>query len=178
MKIKVNGLIWIDEFSYKDIEPLTQYLNDEEVYLSTLNIPHPYTTIDAREWIDFTKFETRELYFPRNFAIRLGEQLIGGIGYSKKDSPVFEHQAEIGYWLAREFWNRGYMTDTVAAMVKWLFAEQDFIKLTANVFDFNFASVQVLLKNGFKEEGLLRKHIKKDNVYFDCRAFGLLKEEY
>ena len=177
MRIKVNDILSLDEFSYKDIEPLTKYLNEEDVYLSTLNIPHPYTTIDEREWIDFAKFETRELYFPRNFAIRLGDQLIGGIGYTKKESPAYEHQAEIGYWVAKEYWNKGYMSDAVGAMIKWLFADQKFIKLTANVFDFNFASVRVLIKNGFKEEGLLAKHIKKDNKYYDCKAFGLLKEE-
>jgi RimJ/RimL family protein N-acetyltransferase len=35
----------------------------------------------------------------------------------------------------------------------------------------------VLEKNGFKLEGRLRKHFRKDDELLDARFYGLLKEE-
>ena len=178
MKIEVNDTIWLDEFSYKDMENLTRYLNDRAIYDATLHIPHPYTLSDARDWIDHTKQEARDLPVPRNFAIRKSGELIGGVGYLKNVASPYSHLAEVDYWLAKEYWGKGYMTEIVRCFTKWVFTNLPVEKLTANVFSGNIASANVLTKNNFKEEGLLHHHIKKDGKFFDCRVFGLLKEEY
>jgi RimJ/RimL family protein N-acetyltransferase len=45
------------------------------------------------------------------------------------------------------------------------------------VFDFNLGSARVLEKAGFRNEGYLRGHYKKDGRIFDGKVYGLLAED-
>jgi RimJ/RimL family protein N-acetyltransferase len=69
------------------------------------------------------------------------------------------------------------MTDAVKAYVNYAFEELRLLKLVAHVFELNIASAHVLEKSGFKLEGQLRKHFRKDGKLLDARIYGLLKED-
>ena len=69
------------------------------------------------------------------------------------------------------------MTDAVRTYVTYAFSELRLLRLTAHVFEFNVGSARVLEKNGFKLEGRLRKHLRKDDKLLDARIYGLLKED-
>ncbi|MGH9968651.1 MAG: GNAT family N-acetyltransferase [Pyrinomonadaceae bacterium] len=87
------------------------------------------------------------------------------------------HMGEIGYWLAQPYWGQGIMTAAVRDYVRYAFDELRLLRLTAHVLEFNAGSARVLEKNGFKLEGRLRKHIRKDGELLDARFYGLLKED-
>jgi len=103
-------------------------------------------------------------------------KLIGVVGADSLELGM-SHRAEIGYWIARQYWGQGIMTDAVRTYVRYAFAELGVTRLTAHVFDFNSASARVLEKNGFVLEGTLRKHFLKDGRLIDARLYGLLKDE-
>jgi ribosomal-protein-alanine N-acetyltransferase len=69
------------------------------------------------------------------------------------------------------------MTDAVKAYVGYAFDELKLLRLTAHVFEFNAASARLLEKNGFKLEGRLRKHFRKDGALLNALYYGLLKED-
>ncbi|MBP3891972.1 MAG: GNAT family N-acetyltransferase [Solobacterium sp.] len=50
-------------------------------------------------------------------------------------------------------------------------------RISATVYAPNIASQKVLLKNGFRQEGTIRKGVYKNNEYYDLYYFGKLKEE-
>jgi RimJ/RimL family protein N-acetyltransferase len=111
---------------------------------------------------------------PVHFAIRdVAGGLIGGCGF---DELVCEHRAEIGYWLAKPFWGQGIMTDVVRAACRFAQEKWKLVRITAHVFDFNTASCRVLEKSGFRFEGLLRKHHRKDGKFLDSRLYALVNE--
>jgi RimJ/RimL family protein N-acetyltransferase len=87
------------------------------------------------------------------------------------------HRTNIGYWLAKPYWNRGIMTAAVTRFVAYAFAELDVVRLTAEVFAGNTASIRVLQKAGFTREGRLRRHRKKNGDLVDVLYFGLLRED-
>lgn len=180
MKIRVNDVISLDEFTLDDKFDLVNHLNDKEVSDTMLTIPFPYTLQDAENWIYFTLNLRASGKQPQSFAIRLhvtGE-VIGGIGLNLKEEKFYRHQAEIGYWVAKKYWNKGIITDAIKTFSNLAFNLYPFLeKLTALVFIHNIGSQKVLEKNGFKEEGLLRKHIRKNDEFYDCKAYGLLKGE-
>ena len=59
----------------------------------------------------------------------------------------------VDYGLAVEYWNRGYMTESVRAIMNWAFSEYpDLLKITASAMTANNASIRVLEKCGMHFE--------------------------
>jgi len=178
LTITVREGVFLSSLQLTDKPALLEHLNSRDVYNSTLNIPHPYTGVDADWWIHKRIEHAKRIGREVSFAIRNREEKLIGVVSADDLEPGTTHRAEIGYWLARDYWGRGIMTDVVRAYIDYAFAELQLERLTAHVFEFNAASARVLEKNGFKLEGRLRKHISKDGQLLDGRVYGLLKEEW
>jgi RimJ/RimL family protein N-acetyltransferase len=101
-----------------------------------------------------------------NLAIDMDGACIGGIGLIL-NSDVYVYSAEIGYWLGEPFWNQGIATEAVRQMIEYCFYYFDIIRIYAEVFEINKASMRVLEKNGFYLEGVRRKAVYKNAVLMD-----------
>jgi ribosomal-protein-alanine N-acetyltransferase len=177
LKITVRNGVYLSAVRSSDKAALLEHLYSTDVYATTLNIPHPYSETDADWWIQKRIEHTERLGREVTFAIRVAEdKLIGVVGADSLE-PGITHTAEIGYWLARPFWGKGIMTDAVRAYVEYAFGELQLLRLTAHVLEFNAGSARVLEKNGFKLEGSMRKHFRKDEQLLDARLYGLLKRD-
>jgi ribosomal-protein-alanine N-acetyltransferase len=86
-------------------------------------------------------------------------------------------KAEIGYELGRPYWRQGYMDEALRAMLAYGFATLQLNRVEALVMPENKASANVLLKLGFREEGLLREFVFFKGRYHDMRFFSLLRRE-
>ena len=64
------------------------------------------------------------------------------------------------------------MTRAVALYTAWVFDALRLHRLQATVLDFNTGSARVLDKNGFLEEGRMRRAVIKDGRLFDLRLFA------
>jgi [ribosomal protein S5]-alanine N-acetyltransferase len=176
MYIEISGDMVLSRVNKKDKSSLIRYLNDFDIYKNTSNIPHPYTSKDALRWINHVKVKASQTGRLSNFAIRDGNlNLIGGIGFHLKYG-IKSHKDEIGYWLAKDFWNKGIMTKVVKKFCEIGFAENNLLRIEAVVFENNLASARVLEKNGFTKEGLLRKYLIKDNFPVNAFLYSLIKE--
>lgn len=176
MDILISNSLRLTGFRRSDQAALIEHLAEKEIYDRTLRIPYPYTQADAEQWLGIVE-EREKSQRPRtNWAIRNGEEnLIGGIGLDVATGQP--HRAEIGYWLAKPFWGQGIMTAVVTAVCRHAFEKLELAKITANVFAFNDASVRVLEKCGFEQEGYLQKHYFKDGRWIDARILGLIRQD-
>lgn len=91
-------------------------------------------------------------------------------------TDVHRRTAEIGYWLAPAYWNRGIATDAVVAMVEYAMGAFDLARIEACVFEGNPASARVLEKAGFQFEGRLRQSITKDGRTIDSLLYSRVGE--
>jgi len=175
--LKVRDGIHLARILQTDKSALLEHLNTKDISDTTLNIPFPYLEAHADSWLQKRAEQTQRLGEEVCFAIRdSAGKLIGAVSADSLDSAA-AHRAEIGYWLARPYWGKGIMTDAVRSYVGYAFTELHLVKLTAHTFEINLASARVLEKNGFKLEGRLRKHLRKDDKLLDARIYGLLKED-
>lgn len=174
MKIIVNEHICLTEIRPEDKADLVRWLNDREIYETTLRIPYPYCEAHAEQWFAQNAEITKQQGQPVNWAICTDKnQLIGGLGF--RDFEIGQsHKAEVGYWLAKPYWGRGITTATVGVACAFAIREWGLVRITAEVFAANQASARVLEKNGFLQEGYLRKQHRKDGVYIDARLFALV----
>lgn len=172
MEIIVNEAVMLDRLKPSDDRDLVSHLNKEEIARNTLQIPYPYTYSDANEWLDRVRSFEKRHGIQINWAIRRASgQLIGCIGLHYKQGRG-AHKDEIGYWLAKDFWNRGIMTAVVTRFTEFCFKERGYIRLEAPVFAFNKASARVLEKAGFIKEGVHKKFYCKNGNYIDCVMYA------
>ena len=164
--IRGHGFI-LRPLKKSDYKILANKINDRGIYRNTLNIPFPYTPAYAKKWLNkVIKQYQHKPVTGFHLAIVIASELAGCVSLMKIEK---NHKAELGYWLAREHWGQGIMSKAVAAMVKLGFGTFRLKKIYAYVFVENTGSYRVLIKNGFKKEGLLIQNVKKD---------GKLKDEF
>lgn len=116
------------------------------------------------------------------WAIRLKEtnQLIGICGFNSWDIQM--KNAVIGYDLLPEFWGEGITTEAVRRIINAAFLGElpcgNLNRIQGDTVPGNVASESLLLKVGFKEEGLMRQSGFWKNQFYDLKCFGLIKSEY
>lgn len=175
MKMDLPNGFSIGLIGASDKPAFMEYLVAPEIYAFTLRIPHPYTPADADWWINHVAKESEKLGRPYHFSIRNPEgKLVGAIGFHDQEAGC-EHRAEMGYWLAKPYWNRGIMTDAVRRLTQYGFEEVGLKRITANVFIHNDGSSRVLEKAEFEIEGILRNYYKKDGKIFDGKLYAKIK---
>ncbi|MGR3540848.1 MAG: GNAT family N-acetyltransferase [Hasllibacter sp.] len=97
--------------------------------------PHPYRLADAEAFLDGGRDRAE-------FAITHRGALIG----------VIASRDEVGYWLARPAWGRGFASEAARRVVDWRFAEGADL-LESSHYLGNEASRRVLEKAGFRDAG-------------------------
>jgi RimJ/RimL family protein N-acetyltransferase len=175
-RLNVNDDIYLSELSATDQTDCVSHLQSEEIYRRTLRIARPYTDQHFQAFLKIVEETTQKHGRPMHFAFRnRAGSMIGGLGIHFEPGM---HRAEIGYWLAREYWGKGIMSQILPVVCAFAFNELGLLKLTAEVFAMNAASARVLQKCGFQQEGELRQHYQKDGELIDAKVFGLLRESW
>jgi RimJ/RimL family protein N-acetyltransferase len=156
-------MITIRQWKAEDLDNLVKYANNINVWNNLRNyFPSPYTEEDGKIWLE----KMAEASPIVNLAIDMDGACIGGIGLIL-NSDVYVYSAEIGYWLGEPFWNQGIATEAVRQMIEYCFYYFDIIRIYAEVFEINKASMRVLEKTGFYLEGVRRKAVYKNAVLMD-----------
>lgn len=170
MRIPIRGAL-LRPFAAGDEASLARFANDRRVWRNLKDaFPHPYTLDDARAWIARTEHESPVTHL----AIAMGADVVGAVGLEFK-GDIRRHSAEMGYWLAPEFWGRGIMTDAVRAAMDYAFATFPINRLWAGAFEWNPASMRVLEKAGFSFEARLRQSAYKDGVFVDELIYAVVR---
>lgn len=104
-------------------------------------------------------------------------EIIGGCGYH---TWYLEHsRAEIGYGLLKDAYkNKGIMTEAIKPVIEYGFYTMNLNRIEALIGPDNDASIKLIKKFNFKQEGYMRQHYFKNNFLMDSLIFALLKEEY
>lgn len=164
-------------FTLADAPIAQKYMSDKRIAAMTgPSIPHPYPEGEAERWV-----QTHQEHFEKNtrhiFAITLKstKEIVGCVGLYH---DAVNETTELGYWIAFDFWNRGYAVEASKIAVKYAFEKMKTNKITARHAIENPASGAVLLKIGMTKEGHLRQNFKKLGKIYDEDVYGLLKSEY
>jgi len=163
-------------FVLADARDVQRLAGDREVTSTTLNIPYPYQDGAAEQWISThqEEFDKGNLV---NFAIVLASDgsLIGAMGLRIDKT---HSKAELGYWIGKPFWNRGFCTEAAGVVVEYAFKVLALNKIHATHLTRNPASGRVLQKLGMTHEGSRRQHVRKWDVFEDVEEYGILKRDY
>src|SRR4029077_15847922 len=147
------------------------HANNRRVWLALRDaFPHPYTADDANKFLQ----NATTAQPTTDFCIEVHGAAGGGIGI-RLGQDVHRHTAEVGYWLAEDFWGRGIMSETVAAFTNFCFENFPLRRIYAEPFSNNPASARVLEKTSFVLEGRLRNNVIKDGKILDSLLYARTK---
>jgi RimJ/RimL family protein N-acetyltransferase len=128
-----------------DVKAIARLVNDRRIAENTARIPHPYGVADAEQFLAAVNRQDGEA----TFAIVLKSEIIGMCGIEPREAA-----AELGYWLGVPYWNRGYATEAVRAVIDHAFGDLEHDALQAGARVSNPASRRVLEKCGFQWTGV------------------------
>lgn len=169
-----SELVKLRQLRSNDI-PTIRRLMTSEITKYLVHVPYPYKTEDARMFVNRSRRYSKsrkELIF----GIELLDtySLVGIITLQKIENV--SKNAQIGYWVAKKYWNAGIATESIRLLIRYAFQTLRLHKVYANVLVSNKASIHVLEKNGMKREGLLKESVYKDHKFYDVALYYRLNE--
>lgn len=108
--------------------------------------------------------------------IRDSGTFIGTIGLNHLS--LYSKKAEIGFELDPAHWRCGYAAEAIEAVLTYAYETLGLYRMGAVTFLENRASIQLLTRIGFEEEGMLRGYLFQGGTSHDGRIFSLLKPDY
>lgn len=168
--------IKIRKWRLEDAADLAAALSDRQV-LDNLRdgLPYPYTISDAEAYISAMLNADENDAFA--FAVTADGRVVGSVGAFRQGN-IHRQTAELGYYVARDVWGQGIMTEAVLQICDYIFAETDIIRIFAEPFARNIGSCSVLEKAGFQLEGTLRQNAVKNGQVLGMKLYSLLKRDY
>jgi len=157
--------ITIRPWKQEDAAPLASICNNKKIWQNLRDkFPHPYMLGNALEWIAYN----RNVHPAQNLAIVYNGIIAGSIGLVPK-TDVSRKNIELGYFIGEPYWGKGIATEAVATILPYIQKHFDVVRVYAEVFETNTASMRVLEKNGFHRESTRQKAVFKSGVLMnDC----------
>ncbi len=144
----------------EDAAVFHRLINDWEICRRLPDAPFPYSATLAADWIAAAAAD-RLAGKAEQFAL-VDEATGDMIGCAGLRMGKNHKTADLGYWLGRAFWGRGYALEAARRLVEWAFAAFPITRLTATVAADNDVSAALLQRVGFVPSG-------KGTQAFMCR---------
>lgn len=158
----------------EDAEMVYVWMSDPEVCKYECWRPHPSVDYSRGYIIEvFDYYKSDRTY---QWGIETNGKLIGSV--SVVNINEYDQKAVLGYCLAREFWSNGYATESVKAVLAYMFLEVGLNRVEASHSVNNVASGRVLEKAGLCLEGLAKDYYFCNSGFQDSRLFGITKAQF
>jgi len=129
-----------------DADAIAQSLGDYQVSRMLARVPVPYHRQDARDWL---VRQTSGVLPDWTLAITTGDDVhIGCVGIELRHG-----QWNLGYWLNRYYWGKGYASEAAHAAIDRFFRRMPETTLHSGVFADNAISLRLQQKLGFAITG-------------------------
>jgi [ribosomal protein S5]-alanine N-acetyltransferase len=166
----------LSQVQYKDSDQLYEILSDPEV--AKFDYFYPVTSkAEVTKFIDrYNKEYEKNEEITWGINLKETDQLIGICCLGSFDEGA--RRAELGYDIAQAKWGRGYATEAIRAVVDFGFNCMNLNRIEATITPGNDASVQVLKKLNFIQEGIFRERDLIKGKLEDGILMSILKREY
>ncbi|GAA0379990.1 GNAT family N-acetyltransferase [Bacillus horti] len=177
VKIDTERLV-LRQFTIEDVESAYKHwLSDERVSDNRVSPAHIRLAETSKRISEIINQYTSPEYCWWALELKEDGNLIGEIYLYEFEAQT--SNCEVGYSLGYEWWNKGYGTEALKAVIGFAFRHMRVHKISAAHNTDNPASGRVMMKAGMKQEGVIRHMIRNSkNQYKDCAVYGILDEDF
>lgn len=177
------GSIWVGErVRLRGIEPedwnlAMEFDQDSTVMRNADRLHPPRSKAGYRQWAEASSgTPDSDDGFGVGIESLAESRLVGAMSTNNidKNAGVFSYGITIG----ADFQRRGYASEAIILMLRYMFGERRFQKCNVDIYAYNAASLQLHKKLGFIEEGRLRRSQFFAGEYHDVVLMGMTVEEY
>lgn len=104
------------------------------------------------------------------------DALLGGLTLGNVRRGVAQ-TATLGYWMGEPYAGKGYMTRAARAALDWAFGRQGLHRVEAACLPTNVASMRLLKRVGFTQEGYARAYLNINGEWRDHLLFAMLDSD-
>lgn len=175
-KIIDNDRVYLKTLQPIEAEIVYPWLQDEQnaCLLNSSRIK-PWTLDSVKTWIEKDLSSKTELLFgiwAKGPAELVGYVEIDGIQWQNKNCGI-------SYLLGKqELRRQGIATAALRLVFAYCFEQLGMHRLQVTIYEFNTASIQLVKKLGFRQEGVFREHIAVKAKRYDMILFGMLRTEW
>ena len=173
MVIKINGeRIYLTELEEKDALKLHEYCKEPKLN----EYSGPYKASESIEKAkEYIKNCRKNIIEKNSYVLGLYEKrtnnLVGTIGFFHLDKE--NKNGEMGFWVARNYWNKGYMTEAVKLITDYIFKVLKYHRVYSHSHELNKAVGKILSNAGYKKEGKLKEALKsKEGKFYNEIIYG------
>lgn len=154
---------------------ILHHLAETDQY-NTLGIPKNLeeTNVIVDGWINDHQKKTIKNY---TFAVELEKGGFIGLIALKLSSSKF-NSAEVWYKINVDFWNKGFATEAIKAVIRFGFDRLKLHRINAGCAVENIASIRVLEKSGMTQEGRKRQILPLKTGWMDSFEYAILEDEW
>ncbi|MBD3257957.1 GNAT family N-acetyltransferase [candidate division GN15 bacterium] len=169
--------IRIRPFRRSDAEVWGALANDPDVARYLPRMPHPVPSDAPPNWVREAHRAARQ-DSAYKFAIELGGKpgMIGVISLTCLNHQ--DRNAEVGFWLGRQYWRNGYVTEALNLVLSFAFRDLNLHRVWALALGPNESSKRLLERAGFAREGVWREGCRMHNRWHDVCSYGILESEF
>jgi ribosomal-protein-alanine N-acetyltransferase len=170
-ELTLRSLTFADKKQWRRVRALNkEWLEEWEA-----TVPKTSKIDEAKSALSFSKMVRvfrREAKAGRSFSfgIFLGPNLIGQINLGGVIYGALRG-AHIGYWIDRNYANRGYMSSAVEMVTDFAFEELELHRIEINIRPENSPSIRVAEKCGYLYEGLRPRYLHIAGGWRDHHCF-------
>ena len=148
-----------DVFEFTRISPHQNVENTKAFIESTLSI---YDELDTYRWV---------------IVLKENKNPIGTIGIGAVNE--YDQVCGFGYTIGKTYWNKGYMTEALKAVIHFAFIEVGYNRMEAYHSIRNIPSGKVMKKAGMSYEGRAKQKYKSiSGIFEDCDMYAIIKEDF
>jgi RimJ/RimL family protein N-acetyltransferase len=155
-------------------EAIRETLDELVLWLPWAHARH--SKVDTRRYLKNARLaRARRQAFEYAVIERASDRFVGITSIHRIDWA--RHAAELGYWVRRSCWGRGYASEAAGAVVEDAFRRLGLNRVEARVAPGNKASQRVPEKLGFQREGIARESEFVNCEFMDHIQYSLLSHE-
>lgn len=154
---------------------------DETLFLSMTHqskqfhapwVKAPLTQDEFNQYLQRCRQDNQKSYW-----VYLEKELVGVFNISEIVRGCFQ-SAYLGFYAFESHANKGLMSQGLKLILKTIFTELDLHRIEANIQPSNYASIQLVQRNGFRKEGYSPRYLKINDQWCDHERWAMTIEDW
>ena len=166
--------VWLREFEPGDATAVHRWFNNPEATATLMEQRESFSEDDAQRWVERAMNSSGE---DRKFAIMV-EEHAEPVGFTALYGLFRQTAPELGALIGDDVRGKGVGRRAEALTIARAFDDFGAHRVYGRIPAYNEAAKRVVASLGWRYEGTMRAHLRRDGELADCELWGVLPDEF